>query len=90
MERRATIAEKGLELAEQKASEAMGKLSEIELKLAETADVLSARNKEFADYKGGEKARRQTYYNEASRMLKTPQAPLSSKPESSDSWRVGW
>ena len=63
MERRATIVEKVLEQAEQKANEAVGKLGKAELKLVETASVLSTRDKEFADYKGGEKAQNQTYYN---------------------------
>jgi len=61
MEQRATTAEKALELVEQKASEAQGKLRETELKLVENASILSARDKEFTDYKGGEKARKQTY-----------------------------
>ena len=63
MEHRATTTEKVLEQAEQKANEALNKLGEAELKLAETASILSTLDKEFVDYKGGEKARKQTYYN---------------------------
>lgn len=39
------------------------KLGKIELKLAKTARILSAWDKEFANYKGKEKAQKQTYYN---------------------------
>ena len=63
MEHRATTTEKVLEQAEQKANEALNKLGEAELKLAETASILSTLDKEFVDYKRGEKARKQTYYN---------------------------
>ena len=75
-------------MAKQKASKAASRFSETELKLAETANVLSVRDKEFADYKCGEKTRKQTYYNRASRMPKTSQAPLSFRPGSSDSWKA--
>lgn len=64
IEWRATTSKKSLELAEQKASESVGKLGETELELIETANVLSVRDKEFVDYKGREKAWKQTYYNE--------------------------
>lgn len=63
MERCATTIEKALELVEQKATEALNRLGEAELKLARTASILTARDKEFADYKGGEKAQQQHYYN---------------------------
>lgn len=63
MEMWVTTVEKELELAEQKANEAMNRLSKTELKLTKTASVLSAKDKEFTDYKGGEKIRKQTYYN---------------------------
>lgn len=56
IEWRATTSKKSLELAEQKASESVGKLGETELELIETANVLSVRDKEFVDYKGREKA----------------------------------
>ena len=56
MEQRSTIAEKALKQAEKKANEALGKLGEVELKLAETTSVFSTRDKEFANYKGEEKA----------------------------------
>lgn len=55
MERLATSTEKALELAEQKANEAQCKLGETKLKLVKTASILSAPDKEFTDYKGGEK-----------------------------------
>lgn len=57
----ATTTEKALELAKQKANEVAGKLCETELKLVEIASVLSTQDKEFADYKSGEKAQKQTY-----------------------------
>lgn len=76
MERHATTAEKALELAEQKANEAVGKLGEIELKLAETANVLSAWDKEFVDCKGGEKAQKQTYYNKGFRDTENSVGPV--------------
>ena len=47
MERRASTTKKALELAE---------LEDTKFKLAETASILSAWDKEFADLKGGEKA----------------------------------
>ena len=58
MERRATTVEKALELFKQKASELHGKLGETELKLAEMASLLFAWDKELADLKGMEKARK--------------------------------
>lgn len=58
MERHATMAEKGLELVEQKVTKASVKLGETELQLAETASLLSAQDKELNDYKGGEKAQK--------------------------------
>lgn len=58
MERRATMAEKGLELVEQKVTKASVKLGETELQLAETASLLSAQDKELNDYKGGGKAQK--------------------------------
>ena len=61
MKQRVTTAKKALELVEQKASEAQGKLGETKLKLVENASILSGRNKEFTDYKGGEKAWKKTY-----------------------------
>ena len=56
MEWRATIAEKALELAEQKASDLQGRLGETKLKLTETASILSARDKELTNLKGEVKA----------------------------------
>ena len=56
MERLATSTEKALELAEQKANKAQCKLRETKLKLVKTASILSTPDKEFTDYKGGEKA----------------------------------
>lgn len=67
MKHRATIAEKALELSKQKANDLQGKLGETELKLAEMASLLSARDKEFANLKGMEKAQKQTYYNKGFR-----------------------
>ena len=67
MKRRATIAEKALELSKQKASDLQGKLEETKLKLAETASLFSARDKELANLKGMEKAQKQTYYNKGFR-----------------------
>lgn len=37
------------------------------LKLMETASIISARDKEFTNFKGREKARKQTYYNKGVR-----------------------
>ena len=76
MEWCATTTEKSLELAKQKANEAIGKLDEIELKLTETASVLSTQDKEFADYKGVEKARKQTYYNRGFKDAKNSASPI--------------
>ena len=76
MERQATTAEKALELAKQMASKAQGKLGETELKLAETLSIFSARDKEFTDYKGGEKARKQTYYNRGFRDTENLAGPV--------------
>ena len=56
MEWRATTAEKALELAEQKASDLQGRLGETKLELAETASILSTRDKELTDLKGIKKA----------------------------------
>lgn len=63
MERCATIAEKALEQAKKKATEALNRIGEAELKLAEITSVPTTRDKEFTDYKGGEKAQKQHYYN---------------------------
>lgn len=63
MERRATTAEKALEQAKQKAIKALNRLEEVRLKLAETANILLAWDKEFADYREGEKVWKQNYYN---------------------------
>lgn len=56
MERRVMTAETALEQVEQKATNALNRLEEAELKLAETANVLTVRDKEFVDYKREEKA----------------------------------
>nr|POE95887.1 hypothetical protein CFP56_23631 [Quercus suber] len=63
MEWCARTTEKALELAEHKATEALHRLREAKLKLAETTSILTARDKEFIDYKGGVGARKQHYYN---------------------------
>ena len=75
MEHQASIVEKALELVEQKASELQGKLGDTELKLAETTNILSARDKEFADFKGREKAWKQTYYNRGFRDTENSACP---------------
>ena len=49
---------------------------EIELKLIEIASILSARDKEFIDYKGEEKARKQTYYNRGFRDVENSIGPV--------------
>ena len=76
MERLATSTEKVLELAEQKANEAQRKLGETKLKRVKTASILFARDKEFTDYKGGEKARKQTYYNRGFRDIENSVGPM--------------
>ena len=76
MERQASIAEKALELVKQKASELQGKPGDIKLKLAETANILFARDKEFADFKGEEKAWKQTYYNSVFRDTENSAGPV--------------
>lgn len=58
MEQRAMMAEKALELVEQKVTKASVKLGETKLQLAETASLLFAQDKELNDYKGGEKAQK--------------------------------
>lgn len=63
MERRAITAKTALDQAKQKAIDALNKLREAELKLAQIASVLSARDKEFADFKAEEKDQKQHYYN---------------------------
>lgn len=55
MEWHATTAKRALEQAKQKATKALNKLRESELKLVETTSILSVRDKEFANYKRGEK-----------------------------------
>ena len=50
-------------MVEKKANKATRKLGETKLKFVETANVLFAWDKKFADYKGREKALKQTYYN---------------------------
>ena len=65
-----------MELAEQKASELQGKLGDTELKLVETANILSARDKEFTDFKGEEKAWKQTYYNRGFRDTENSAGPV--------------
>ena len=76
MEQRSTIAEKALKQAEKKANEALGKLGEVELKLAEITSVFFTRDKEFADYKGEGKARKQTYYNKGFKHAEKSVAPV--------------
>lgn len=76
MERLATSTEKALELAEQKANKAQCKLRETKLKLVKTASILSALDEEFTDYKGGEKARKQTYYNRGFRDIENSVGPV--------------
>ena len=76
MERLATSTEKVLELAEQKANEAQRKLGETKLKRVKTASILFARDKEFTDYKGGEKARKQTYHNRGFRDIENSVGPM--------------
>lgn len=60
IERRATTAEKALELAKQKASDLQGKLRETKLKFTERASLLFAQDKELIDQKSTKKARKQT------------------------------
>ena len=67
MERRATTAEKALELAKQKAKVFQGKLGETKLKLVETASLVSARDKELTNLKSMVKTCKQTYYNKGFR-----------------------
>ena len=67
MERRATIAEKALELAKQKAKVFQGKLGKTKLKLVETASLVSARDKELTNLKSMVKTCKQTYYNKGFR-----------------------
>lgn len=55
MEWHATTAKRALEQAKQKATEALNKLRESELKLVETTSILFVRDKEFANYKRGKK-----------------------------------
>lgn len=62
-ERGAMTVEKALELAEQKTNDASSKLGKTELKLAKTASLFSTRDKELTNYKGGEKSRKQSYYD---------------------------
>lgn len=76
MERCVTTVEKALEIAEQKANEASSKLGETNLKLAETANLLLAWDKEFSDYKGGEKAWKQSYYDKGFRHAKNSAKPV--------------
>ena len=76
MEQCSTIAEKALKQAEKKANEALGKLGEVELKLAETTSGFSTRDKEFADYKGEEKAQNQTYYNKGFKHAENSVGPM--------------
>lgn len=52
-----------MEQAVQKVIDALNKLGEADLKLDETTSILTVRDKEFADYKGGKKAWKQHYYN---------------------------
>lgn len=65
-----------MELVAQKACEAASKLGETKLKLLETASVLSAWDKEFVDYKGGEKAWKQTYYNRGFKNAENSAGPI--------------
>ena len=76
MERQATSTEKALELVEQKANKAQCKLRETKLKLVKTASILSTPDKEFTDYKGGEKAQKQTYYNRGFRDIENSVGPV--------------
>nr|POE45891.1 hypothetical protein CFP56_40927 [Quercus suber] len=63
VEQRAATTKRALELAEQKAKDLQGKLSEAEVKLAEAVSLVSARDKEFADLKETLKTCEQVYYN---------------------------
>ena len=45
-------------------------------KLIETASILSAREKEFTDYKGFEKAWKQTYYNRGFKDAESLASPV--------------
>lgn len=55
---RAMTAEKALELVEQKVNDALSKLGETKLKLTKIANLLSARDNELTNYKGGVKAQK--------------------------------
>ena len=76
MEQRATTARRALEQAKQKATDALNRVGEVELKLSKTASVLIARNKEFTDYEGGEKARKQNYYNKGFKHAEDSAGPV--------------
>ena len=63
MEWWATTTKRALEQAKQKATDALNRLGEAKLKLAEMTSILATKDKEFTNYKGGEKARKKNYYN---------------------------
>ena len=79
MERQATTTKKSLELAEQKASNLQGRLGETELKVTETARILSARDKELTNFKSTKKTQKQTYYNKGFRDVKNSVGPMISQ-----------
>ena len=68
----------------------MGKLAEIELKLAETASTLSTGDKEFTNYKRGEKARKQTYYNRGFRDAESLAGLVIFQARSLGLWKARW
>ena len=76
MEQLAMTSEKALELAEQKANDVVSRLGKTELKIVETSSLLSTQDKEFTDYKGGEKAWKQSYYNKGFRHAKNLVRPV--------------
>ena len=63
VKRRATTAERARELAEQKVKDLQRKLGEAEVKLVETASLVSACDKELADLKETMKTCEQVFYN---------------------------
>lgn len=54
----AMTAEKALKLVKQKVNDALSKLGETKLKLTKIVNLLSARDKELTNYKGGAKAQK--------------------------------
>ena len=63
-------------MAEQKASDLQGRLEETKLELAETASILSTRDKELTDLKGTKKAHKQTNYNKGFRDAENSVGPV--------------